>query len=56
MNDVRTSKEEIAKIKVDDRGLDSLERQIQELFRLIAKKESGNSQRDDVSRTQTILK
>jgi hypothetical protein len=53
---MRTSKEEIAKIKVDDRGLDSLERQIQELFRLIAKKESGNSQRDDVSRTQIILK
>ena len=52
LNDMRTSKEEIAKIKVDDRGLDSLERQIQELFRLIAKKESGgNSSREDVSRT-----
>ena len=57
MNDMRTNKEEIAKVKVDDRGLDSLERQIQELFRLIAKKESGNtSSRDDASRTQTILK
>jgi hypothetical protein len=28
LNDVRTSKEEIARIKADDRGLDSLERQI----------------------------
>jgi chromosome segregation ATPase len=57
LNDVRTSKEEIARIKADDRGLDSLERQIQELFRLIAKKESGgNPQREDVTRTQTLLK
>jgi hypothetical protein len=57
LNDVRTSKEEIARIKADDRGLDSLERQIQELFRLIAKKESGgNPHREDVSRTQTLLK
>jgi Holliday junction resolvasome RuvABC ATP-dependent DNA helicase subunit len=41
--DMRNSKEDIAKIKVDNRGLDSLERQIQELFRLIAKKEGNGT-------------
>ena len=54
---MRGCKEEIARIKVDDRGLDSLERQIQELFRLIAKKEGGAAGvREDHSRSQAILK
>jgi Holliday junction resolvasome RuvABC ATP-dependent DNA helicase subunit len=54
--DMRACKEDIARIKVDNRGLDSLERQIQELFRLIDKKEGSAGQREDHTRSQAILK
>ena len=58
--DMRGCKEDIAKIKADSRGLDSLERQIQELFRLIAKKESGggsgSSGAQEMARVQAIIK
>jgi len=53
---MRGCKEDIARIKVDSRGLDSLERQIQELFRLIAKKEGSSNGPQEMSRVQTMIK
>jgi uncharacterized coiled-coil DUF342 family protein len=37
--DVRQVKEDLSKIKITERSLDSLERQIQELYRVISTKE-----------------